>query len=271
VRFGWKAELAGRKMKCKKCGRSVTVPDPSNASLSSLLDEELPDAGPSLSARPKTESAANDPSELGRSLTMSNSAAASNPGRLRIQWGKYFACYLWEPVFTLIAGGIGIVVAVVFGKGQVAPMVAITIGVVAVLGMVGWQLLQRYEHFRHGCVCPAMVIATKPYLIAVASDLTTTEGASYPAIKIMKQPLGKMTGGPPEIGMRLATVATYRGDPNSAHWSDFEPLAVNCVTADEQAIARVFNSITQEEWDDLDHGVQQIPKRPKSGNLIMVR
>jgi hypothetical protein len=201
---------------------------------------------------------------------MDNSTVASNPGQLVIQWGKYLACYPWEPVFTLIAGGLGVGAAVGFGNGQLPATAAIAIGVVAILGAVGWQLLQRRDHFRHGCVCPAVVISTNPYLIAVATDLATTDAARYPAIKIMKQPLGKMTGGPPQIGTRLATVATYRGDVNSAHWDDFEPIVVNCVTTDEREIARVFSSITQEEWEDLDRGVRHLPERPKPGSLIMV-
>ena len=270
IRFGWKAELVGRTAKCRKCGHSFSVPDLSGAPLSSLLDEELLDAGAAGATRPETGAAGNDRPALGRRVTLDNSTEASNPGLVRVQWAKYLACYPWESVLTLFACVVAAGLAVTFGQKQVPPAVSVAAGVVAVLAGVRWQLLKCKEHFFHGCVCPAVVISTNPYLIAAATDLTTAAEDSYPAIKVMKQPLDKMTGGPPEIGTRLATVAIYHGDLKSGCWSDFEPLAVNCVTTDEREIARVLGSITREEWDDLDRGVRQMPGRPKTGDLFFV-
>jgi hypothetical protein len=152
-------------------------------------------------------------------------------------------------------------------KNQVSPLVAIVGGSAAVIVTIGYNLFQRKEHFWHGCVCPAVVIKKNPYLIAAASDLTTG-GGCFPAIKIMRQPLQNMTGGPPDIGTRLATVATYRGNTNAQHWTDFEPLAINCVTSDLDAIDRVTQSIPQYEWDMLERGLNYVPTSVSSGKII---
>ena len=68
----------------------------------------------------------------------------------------------------------------------------------------------------------------------------------------------------------MATVATYVGNIKSPHWTDYEPLVVNCVTNDAAEIDRVLQHIPLEEWEMLKSGLSQLPPKPKAGLLIML-
>ena len=66
-----------------------------------------------------------------------------------------------------------------------------------------WQAL-------YGDVNPAIVVSTEPFLVAVSTDLTTG-GDSYPAIKVLRQPLQRMTGGPPQLGAQAGDGGRLHG------------------------------------------------------------
>jgi hypothetical protein len=87
----------------------------------------------------------------------------------------------------------------------------------------------------------------------------------YPVIKILNQPLDKMTGGPPKPGKPLAAVALYEGNLGSDHWSNFSPVVVNCVSTNAAAIERVRQSIEDEEWLALKKGLAQVPRPLRPG------
>jgi hypothetical protein len=122
------------------------------------------------------------------------------------------------------------------------------------------------EQFSHGCTNPAVVVSERPYLIAVATGLgNTQDGPYYPVVKIVPQPLDKMTGGPPKIGLKLATIALYERGPAVDRWETFDPIVVNCVTSNEEDIQRVFDSIEPEAWENLDKDLKLIPNEYKAG------
>lgn len=270
TRYGWKAELEDRRVKCKKCGESFSVP-----ALPRELDSGGPEELPQIvtrrkSARSTANSAGHGPSAADLPMTLESRSVASNPGRLKMQLGKYLTCYPWESLLILCVGTLAGCVAIPFLKAPATPVIAIAAGAAGGLLIAVYRLIQRKEQFWHGCTCPAVVISTKPPLIAAAADLATTSRGYHPAIKIIRQPLSKMTGGPADKGMRLATVAVYQGNPESAHWSNFHPQVVNCATTNERDIERVLESIPQEEWDMLDLGLDQLPENAKCGKLFFL-
>ncbi len=204
-------------------------------------------------------------------MTVDNNTVASNPGGLRIEYGKYLSSYPWMPALLGAIAIFAVLAALVLAaQGKGANAGGWAAGAIAAVVMLGFQLIRAREQFLHGCVCPAVVVSVRPYRLAAATDLSTG-GGYYPAIKIMAQPLGRMTGGPPALGTRLATVALYHGNANEPHWRDFEPLAVNCVTTDTAEIQRILASIPQEEWDMLENGLPQVREPYRSGKLCMLK
>jgi hypothetical protein len=113
--------------------------------------------------------------------------------------------------------------------------------------------------FMSGDVCPAVVVSERPWLVAVMADLNATGGLRKSAVKILGQPLAKMSGGPAAVGMRLATAALYQGPPKGGAWRDFLPEVINCAVTDEAEIQRVMNSISEQEWQALDGFLARIP------------
>lgn len=264
--------MIGKRAACKACGTMISIPDLSTppappVTLNALFEEaDQAASNPFESAAPERQRV-----DSGNSLTLSNEAKASNPGLLRMNILKFVQCYPLELLLSMLGGAIGIVLVIAFGKNEL-PLPA-TIGICALMfvGVPIYALYKRRDQLWHGCICPAIVIAKDPYLIAVYTDLSKGEGR-YPAIKVVRQPLEKMTGGPPEIGTRLATVAVYSNSPDTVpHWSDFDPLVANCATTNVEEIQRMVRSIEEVEWQFLDYGVSQLPKNPKPGPKILLK
>src|SRR5262249_23211575 len=92
------------------------------------------------------------------------------------------------------------------------------------------------------------------------TDLSAGSSGKRPAIKVMHYPLSKMTGGLPPVGTRVATVSQYKGPEQAGAWQDFWPDVIACWTADQNEIQRVTNSITAQEWQNLDNLLGRIPK-----------
>ena len=196
--------------------------------------------------------------ETGPTVTLNDGAEASNPGLLRVNYLKYARSFPLMPA-ALTLGLLVCLVAAPF----LDLAVSITVLIAAVIVyFLYWKRVG--EHFWHGCVCPAVVVSDDPYRVAVSTDLTTGVG-EYPVIKVLGQPLGEMTGGPPKPGTPLATVALYSGNVGSDHWDDFEPKVINCVSTDQAAIERVLQGIPEDEWQALQHGLAQLSRPLKPG------
>jgi hypothetical protein len=105
------------------------------------------------------------------------------------------------------------------------------------------------------------VISAEKQLVAVFTDLSTGEG-DYPAIRILTQPLNKMTGGAPRNQQRLAAVALYEADPKqSDHWATFHPKVVNCVTTNVESIQRAVGSIPEQDWEEFMGFLERLPRK----------
>lgn len=189
---------------------------------------------------------------------------ATNPANLCVNYPHYLRCYprdVWLIALFLVFVPILIGLAIYYQS--VAPLFICLGFLVLWGGFIAFFWSEVRDHFRHGNVNPAVVVSDDPYLVAVYTDMTMGAG-SWPAIKVLRQPLERMTGGPPTLGQRLATAAMYTGHPLLGHWSDFDPRVVNCATCNTDDIQRVLASIPPDEWDALDAGLRTIvyPKRP---------
>ncbi len=185
-------------------------------------------------------------------------AQASNPGNIKVSKLRYARVYpkwflIWHSLLFISA-------ALCWFSLWFIPLVLF-------FALCCWLFWTRVKNqFMHGCTNPAQVLSLDPPLIATMTDLTKG-GSSYPTIKISEQPLHKMSTGTPVVGQKIATIALYEDRHEySDHWSTFDPKPVACVSSNQQQIQRVLESIEQEDWDELQLGLSQIPKPIKPGH-----
>ncbi len=276
-RFRVDDEMAGKRAKCKACQQYVIIPPASTVApvaQTTAVGSLTPPHGfpapppppppvmaplPAPVASPDSDPWMERQIEQHQRLTQS---AASNPGRLRINIFKHWMSFpLWPSLWL----GLLLVCIVAVLLHWTFFVLAIPFG--GLLGLYWW--IQRAK-FISGCTNPAMVVSVSPLLVAVLTDLSMGQtGRKWFYVKVLEQPLDSMTGEGPNMGQRQASVATYHQGENSEHWTNFWPVVVNCVTWNEEDIARVFSTITSADWQQLDAGLRQIP-RPFSPGLYKV-
>lgn len=270
-RFRAEDRYAGKRARCPRCQRILTVPDPAAKSLPASVGGATPEdpfwdelSGPVIAAE-----AVNEPQptyalrrhELApedRSLVLGNEYVASNPGRLQVNYLKYWLAFpRWPTLWAF-----GLAASLVFAISVHYVWSAAVIFFV-VANIIYW--LHVHEHFRHGCTCPAILLSPDDGLVAVFDDLGM-HGGFYPCIKILRQPVHWMTGGPYEADSLLAAIAVYRGSPEKErHWRQIYPKVVHCVTFSRAKIAQVMNSIEPDEWALLDRALMQVPTPYRPG------
>jgi hypothetical protein len=179
---------------------------------------------------------------------------ASNPGRLSLQYFRYAIHFPFWPV-CLATGLVGALTATAIRPG-LWWMAALTAG----LNALCW--LRVRLHFRLGCVNPAKVLASNPFTLAVLTDLTTCE-TPYPVIKILHHPIPR--GCSFKVGDRCVSVATYTGSSKARHWEDFFPILADCASDDRPEIEKVQQTISAEDWSELERGLEKIPLPLKQG------
>src|SRR5439155_6287057 len=180
---------------------------------------------------------------------------AGNPARVRIHLLHYTICHpnnLIIAAVSLIVGAGGALIA-----SHPAPLILSGVGV----WMFFRGLARARAKFRSGDVCPGTVVSERPYRIAVYTDLSTRGSNNRPAILIKRAALGRMTGGAPAIGARLATVALYQGFGNEDAWRNFDPTVLACASTDAADIARVTASIPPSHWRQLDAALARLTGR----------
>lgn len=182
---------------------------------------------------------------------------ASNPARVRVRFGHFLKCDLKDIV--ILAGAVVLAAAIVAFNWKLSLIL-----LVVAAGIVIFSVIETRNLFANGDVCPAVVVDADRKLIAAFTDLSKA-GPEVPAIRILKQPLGRVTGGPFETGTRLAFVALYNGYPQEPRWKGFGGHVVNAGTTSRKTIQRVLNSIPPEEWERLEEGLAQIPEPYRPG------
>jgi len=187
-------------------------------------------------------------------------SAASNPGLLRVNYLKFALCFpKWPLIWTslLLVSVLLTVLLTWFGL--------ILVLLLGAINLFYWYIVRM--KFVAGCVNPGVVVSLDPPLVAVLTNLTKGgDDVEWNYIRVLPQPLSKMTGGPPQVGQRVASVALYQNaDDNSPHWESFAPTLVGCVTWNEREIARVLQSISPGDWKELQIGMTQLTQPPAEG------
>ena len=228
---------------CPGCGADQT-----NAANEILAREAA--APPPLKLPDRAESPRPAPDR--HALIGAQGTMASNPGLLRVDWAK---ANVTRPA-PLVLG----IIVILFGVVVCCALTPHWVGLIFIFtALVVWQRHYREvrQKFYAGDVCAGIVLSKD--LVAVTTNLSPGGGQRL-AIKIIRYPLCKMTGGLPEPGTRVATVALYYGSINEDAWRDFSPEVIACWVTDESEIQRVTNSITDREWQQLDTLLERIPK-----------
>jgi hypothetical protein len=102
------------------------------------------------------------------------------------------------------------------------------------------------------------VVSTAPYTIAVLADLSNDRSGPRLAVKIRTTPLGKMAGGPPKKGSKLAAISLYHGKLGTGAWEDFSTLIANCGCTDLNQIKRATDSIDERDWQILSQAMTSL-------------
>jgi hypothetical protein len=240
---------AGKKFKCKACGHAMTVPAPSEPD-----QDEYDLAGGDEPARPAA-AVSRLPSQVpmrDKSLRGAFNTYASNPGKLQTSLVQYLKTH---PKLLILSGAaaLSFVIASVF-LGPVE-----LFGALIFLAMPISLYQKERKKFHMGDVCGGVVVSDSPYRVAVYTDLATGRAGARPAILIIEQSLSQMHGGAPQIGTRVATVATYVGQPGSDAWGGFMPVVVNCASTNDEQIRGALASIDPGHFQFIEQFVQTVP------------
>jgi Protein of unknown function (DUF3239) len=190
-----------------------------------------------------------------------NADEASNPACVPVSRWRWFICYpLWPIIWmSLVVISIGMCVWLTSPDSQ-ADSVKMVLGLCVLSSLfANWFYWKKLEsHFAIGDALPGIVIAMNPTRVAVLCNLTKGQGR-YPAVKVVKIRLRKISGQPIVPGMGLAMVATYReGDSNKPYWNDITPLPLEAVNVNPQWTAPVVASFSTEDWNALADTVAKL-------------
>ena len=246
-RFLAQDHLAGKQVACPACGQPFFVTPPAAPPAS---DAPVGQADPPPPAAPTDAALERDL----RRLQQQSQSAASNPGRLRVNFLRYAYCFpTWPAVWLsllLLSLGLTVFVHWVF---------VLLLLPAVVLNFLYWR--QVRARFIAGCVNPGRVVSLDPPLIAVATNLTRSGDASCTAIKILRHPLGRLKSVKRKLGEPLATIAFYDAwSEEGSHWNDFSPVAANAATGKVAELQRLKSSLSSDDWNELDRGLQQVPR-----------
>jgi hypothetical protein len=255
--------MAGKRVRCKACGKVMRVEEVVELSADMLEEEQfvdldaavvpapppLPRARAAASQHPSSSASPASPPfvaigapEVPGPQMGSWSTMASNPALLRLRPLVYLKNH---PGPLIVLGGWLLISTPYFF------MKHSWIGwVIAILG-IAWFWFQLYRMQRklaYGCVNPAMVVGTNR--VAIFTDLTTG-GPTRPAIKVISAPLDRVKNQSVEVGTPMAVVALYApgGDPDA--WNDIDETLIQLATNRPEQIARIMASIPPDEWDAM--------------------
>jgi hypothetical protein len=203
---------------------------------------------------------------------ISGNTSASNPGNVKVDWMYCFGSWPMETgASVLFAIGLGVFAAI--SSHTKNPPIGLTIGIGVVVSVVAWFFywFSWSRTMVYGCVNPGIVVDAEEGLVAVATNLDCGAGIPFHVIKIVKQPLHRIPDGLPQKGHRVATVASYSGDPKQGHWQTFSPCVVGCMNPDPKVSKRVLKSISNEDWEELLLGLKEVPKPYKKGQWQVLK
>ena len=188
---------------------------------------------------------------------------ASNPGNVRVDLKHFWKC---NPMDLYFLGGLCLIAGALFFAHWGAGLTALVVG----LAFIVSQIREAQSVFLRGDLCPAMVVDAEKNLIAVSTDLSKGD-RPHRVVKVFKQPLHRVAGGPFRLKSRLAFVALYAGVPREVNWRDFGGYVVNSGTTSKKAIQRALGTFTDEEWSILEAAAAKLKKPYEVGVVFKVK
>jgi hypothetical protein len=185
---------------------------------------------------------------------------ASHPGNVRVNFLRYLRYFPWPAVIPVTFALAAFAWPLIVNVDQWWVVLAGIAAVVIQLGPIYWRARLQ---FMHGCLNPAIVLRTKPLLLAVYTDLSTSDDLSFPVIKVIRHP--RLLSDRFKVGDRCVTVALYAGYEGRAKWDDFEPLLLNVATDDPAVISNSIARLPETDWFLLLEFLPRVPKPPKPG------
>lgn len=256
--------MRGCKARCPHCGSLMVVPD-SDEVIDLAVHYEFDRPGESASFEDVDPPAVADDDEAAIEVPGLLSAAvsrgmfqASHPARLRISYLRYILAF--PTGFLVTHGALLVALAswLIMGFFSVALVLPASFAC-----FIYWRMLTG--KFSEGCVTPGIVLSLDPPRVAASTDLRLADRACH-VIKVFEQPLHRKTGTPAAPGMRVATVANYRGmHEDCCHWFTFLPTVAEIVSANAWENERLLASLAAEDWNVLATGLKQLPKAVEPG------
>src|SRR5690348_2030059 len=110
---------------------------------------------------------------------------ASHPGNISAHLLRYVRYFPGPTVLPITVGIAGLACPLIFGL----KFWWVTIGAILLaLARLGPFLSRARLQFRHGCLNPAVVLQSKPLMLAVYTDLMMRSDNSCPVVKIIHHP-----------------------------------------------------------------------------------
>ena len=189
-----------------------------------------------------------------------SSALASNPGMVDVNWRTFLAHRPTTPTLLALAALTSIALAIAVHWASIALLV------------IPIAIARRYFKWyrsiaKSGATLPAVVVSTRPGIIAALSDIRADSGSdSVYAVNIHQTVLPRTNGQPPAPGTRLATVAFYgRSEDTSPTWDNFTPIVVTTLNDDPHEHQRILDRINDEQWKMLARELARLPQPPAPG------
>lgn len=180
-----------------------------------------------------------------------NESRASNPGNIRVEPLLWMRNYLFDTSVLVIGLLISLWLCFVLSWLFLLLVAFFVRGI-----YVYWGHLR--EHFIYGCILPGIVVTLKPTLVAVYADVSKGNG-SYPAVKIVSIELSRTRTKALRLHDRIALVALFTDkDKTAPYWTDFTPLAVESATSDRAIVERVWQSIDEKDWQEVEKTLPQL-------------
>lgn len=179
-------------------------------------------------------------------------------------YGHYVRCFPTRSTTGLAVLAAGI--AVLYSGGWLVLAVA-TLALGGILLAVDWLSFRR--RMARGRLFPAEVVCESPYVVAVWCDVSPRPADPRPAIRVLRQPLERMTGGAPALGARLAALVSFAGDPHAERWEKVDAVVVNCCVRGRSAIRDSLAAIGDEQWQKLETGLGQLDRRTALGLFLL--
>ena len=185
---------------------------------------------------------------------------ASHPGNIQINFIRYIRYFPFSVRTPAAAFLIGLSF-LLFGGIEMIWLTACAICIAILKVAPLYARLRR--HYRLGCLNPAIVLQSKPLLLAVYTELSNSEDRFVPIVKILRHP--RLASDDFQVGARCATVSLYFGSLEKGQWDDFDPKLVNAATADQKTICRSVDRLDEGDWFILEEFVRGLREDARPG------